>query len=173
MTTASKKNSPTQPNDAEEIDQIMNEIEELQQEMNQADASSTKKLHAVASQETILEEFHKGADAPIEESLGDLKDEGTTEPTLLDDDESFSDELEETVALHEEKEMAHTTATNNSNEGSLTMTLNGSMTLKLQYEVEGQMVAVSFVDQTLVVKLADGAEFKIPLHRGNTAKKAA
>jgi septal ring-binding cell division protein DamX len=60
-----------------------------------------------------------------------------------------------------------TTATDNSDtpgaSGTLSMTLSGSMTLKLNYEFEGQTVTVGFADECLKISLADGTEFKIPV----------
>lgn len=50
-------------------------------------------------------------------------------------------------------------------EGSLTMTLKGSMTLKLKYECGDQEVSIGFVDDALHIGLADGTEFKIPVGR--------
>jgi hypothetical protein len=56
-------------------------------------------------------------------------------------------------------------------EGALSMTLTGSMRLSLKYEQDGQEVCVSFTDQFLMVSLADGTEFKIPVARA--ASRAA
>jgi hypothetical protein len=50
--------------------------------------------------------------------------------------------------------------------GSLTLTLSGNMSLRLQYDCEGQSITVGLVDHCLVVALADGTEFKIPVRRG-------
>ena len=52
---------------------------------------------------------------------------------------------------------------NNGQEGSLNMTLQGNMTLRLSYEFSGQQVTVAFNDQAIQVQLADGTEFKIPV----------
>ena len=51
------------------------------------------------------------------------------------------------------------------------MTLKGSMTLRLQYEFEGQEVTIGFTDGALRVTLADGTEFKVPV--GSRASRAA
>jgi hypothetical protein len=51
-------------------------------------------------------------------------------------------------------------------EGSLTMTLTGKMSLKLKYAFDGNEVSVRFQDESLVVALTDGTELKIPLRRG-------
>lgn len=52
-----------------------------------------------------------------------------------------------------------------SQEGALTMTLTGNMTLKLKYEYEGQEVLIGFEDHQLKIQLRDGTEFKIPVQR--------
>jgi hypothetical protein len=54
-------------------------------------------------------------------------------------------------------------------EGSLSLTLSGSMTLRLKYEYNGQDVTIRFVDHCLRVELSDGTEFKIPVARAATA----
>jgi hypothetical protein len=51
------------------------------------------------------------------------------------------------------------------------MTLTGSMRLALKYEQAGQEVSVRFDSEFLMVSLADGTEFKIPV--GRTSKRAA
>ncbi len=55
--------------------------------------------------------------------------------------------------------------------GSLSMTLSGSMTLSLKYEMDGQEVTIGFDDNFLHLSLADGTEFKIPV--GRSARKNA
>jgi hypothetical protein len=57
-------------------------------------------------------------------------------------------------------------------EGSLTMTLTGSMKLKLQYDYEGQTITVGFIDGALKVELADGTEFKVPVNRSAARKQS-
>jgi len=52
---------------------------------------------------------------------------------------------------------------------SLTMSLTGSMTLRLKYEFAGQEVTVGFSDEFLKIELADGTEFKIPVGRQKNA----
>jgi hypothetical protein len=56
---------------------------------------------------------------------------------------------------------------------SLTMSLTGSMTLRLKYEFAGQEVIVGFTDEFLKVELADGTEFKIPVGRQKTLRRVA
>jgi len=58
-------------------------------------------------------------------------------------------------------------------EGSLTISLKGSMTLKLKYEYEGQDVVVGFENGCLNVRLSNGTEFKIPVGTTQSYSKAA
>ena len=168
-----------------EIDKIMSEIEELQQEMNRADAAAAapvKKLHAVPDSPTstlgdeddILKEFQNGGaneDASMDETLGHLKHESSG-PSLLDDEaasEPDTSEIEDQIErdkqmVSDDQEMGTGSG------GSMTLSMTGNMTLRLNYEVEGQLITIGFAEQTLTVELADGTEFKIPLHR--TAKAA-
>lgn len=58
-----------------------------------------------------------------------------------------------------------------SQDGALTLTLSGKMTLNLKYEFEGQDVKIQFRDGCLHVELVDGTEFKVPV--GSKRLKAA
>jgi hypothetical protein len=49
--------------------------------------------------------------------------------------------------------------------GTMEMTLQGDMTLRIRYQFEGQEVVVAFHDHALHVQLSDGTEFKIPVAR--------
>jgi hypothetical protein len=174
----------------QEIDQIMSEIESLQKRV-----SEPAGLRIVPDQpsedhepSSIMDEFRAGSsDEPsMEETLSDLRDEGPSGPSLLDDPvESPSDEsLQETNTEDFEEESPQETNTedfeeegetmsNFEGDGTMTMVLNGSMTLKLKYEVDGQEVTIGFADKMLKVQLADGTEFKIPIRPARMIKKAA
>lgn len=149
----------------------------------------------------ILEEFRAGADeraGNLESTLADLSDEAPSGGGMLDqllaDEVSASLEREHLASLGEtETETAIETVTESApstpalpkrretetamkdqnDEGSLTMTLKGNVTLKLQYEFEGQEVTVGFEGGFLKVVLADGTEFKVPVARARSARKAA
>ena len=54
-------------------------------------------------------------------------------------------------------------------EGCLTMSLEGSMKLKINYDFDGQSVAISFSDGCLKVELENGTEFKIPVGESKRA----
>jgi hypothetical protein len=153
-----------------------------------------------------LEEFRASSaadpdQAPLEETLADLKDDGSSKGGILDVSPDLSDlheqeterrrELERVsrelndafddqqtdASYGDDDEEAETVSTRehdeqNGTDGMLTMTLRGNMTLKLQYEMDGQCVSVGFSDQALRVELADGTEFKIPMRssRGGMGK---
>jgi|GEM_PF-2804615 len=169
-----------------EIDKIMSEIEELQHEMNRADeaAAKPKKLRSVgraptSDHDNILKEFQSSAgdhEPSMDEMLGDLKDEASG-PSLLDsvdsveeDRKAFEKESEMEMAAHGHvnDEITHDSDSADS-QGSMTLSMSGSMTLRLNYEIEGQVVTIGFMDQILTVELADGTEFKIPLRRSSKA----
>ena len=148
------------------------------------------------SSDSIMDEFRSGSsDEPsMEETLSDLRDEGPSGPSLLDDpveieeevrtgpqepeateefEEDESDE-EETLEMEmSEIEEEGETMSNFEGDGTMTMVLNGNMTLKLKYEIDGQEVTIGFADKMLKVQLADGTEFKIPLRAPRMIKKAA
>jgi hypothetical protein len=200
MSSAPKKSlAQVEAESQSEIADILGEIETLQKEMAdqaQTQLSVSKPADAapalravptpapeaepaavapVASVEGV-EDFHGAADEPsLEETLGAMKGEegngqGLLDATLSDspDDtapeavigESFQEAVE-----REEKAME-------SQEGSLTMTLTGNMTLKLRYEFEGQEVTIGFSDGALRVELSDGTEFKVPVARPLAARAA-
>jgi hypothetical protein len=146
-----------------EIDKIMSEIEDLQQEMNRAEtqASTPKKLHAVAKTESAEDNdvSKASSSSPSQEEMSAEMEAEVSE--LL----SSSNDVQPT-----ERDTTMTDGADTS-EGSMTLSMSGNMTLRLNYEIEGQVVTIGFVDQTLTVELADGTEFKIPLHR--TSAKAA
>lgn len=194
---APKNSAPKQVTEIEaetrdEIEEIMSEIESLQQEMADAPTPKTPpaKLKAVPSvakevepagdeggqdSDMGLEDFHGSGDEPsMEETLGAMKDEEPAEGSLLDvameEEPHFEEEEEAPIEAAFEVPMAKEKSP--ANEGSLTLSLSGSMTLKLKYEFEGQEVIVGFKDQFLQVTLADGTEFKVPVGRKTSGKAA-
>lgn len=58
-------------------------------------------------------------------------------------------------------------------EGCLSMTLTGNMTLQLKYECDSQMATISFKQGALVVLLKDGTEFKIPMNKPSYLRAVA
>lgn len=162
----------------DKIEDIIDEITQLQGEMAEASAPKAEPESVIAEALTAsdepaddagegVEEFRGGwGDASMEESLEGIRAEESPSSSILEDEaevvklvEAAADELA-AVDSNKESKMSDTP---NPSEGSLTMTLSGSMTLKLKYEFDGQEVAVSFNDGYLKVALADGTEFKIPV----------
>jgi hypothetical protein len=107
------------------------------------------------------------AEESMESTLSEFKDDPSVK-TLLD--ETFDDQARRQV----EKEVpSMNQSDNNESSPSLTLSLTGSMTLKLKYEFAGQEVTVGFTDEYLKVELADGTEFKIPVGRQKTLRRVA
>ena len=142
-----------------EIDQIMSEIELLQKRASEPVAlrvvpqpeTSLEEDHEPAS-DSLLEEFRGGGDEPsMEETLSDLRDEGPSGPSLLDDpieavaeetmpeeeapEEAIEELTEEPEEKFESKEDLNTefdkgdVMSNYEGDGTMTMVLNGNMTL--------------------------------------------
>lgn len=120
-----------------------------------------------------FEEFRgSGEEASLEETLGDMKGEESTGTSLLDTPDDAPDASEDTAiieAVEEEEEQEEEVFMSNPSSGdgdsALTLTLNGSMTLRLKYESDGQEVSITFVDNMLQIRLADGTEFKMPMNK--------
>lgn len=153
-----------------EIDQILNEVEELRRELDSqsseaaSDPTTTAAIDpnggpSVAppvSEEELLKEFH--ASFVESDSNSATPDSEESVKALLD--ETFQDQAERTLQKEPtvNKDIAEESP-------SLTLSLSGSMTLKLKYEFGGQEVTVGFADNCLKVELSDGTEFKIPVAR--------
>ncbi len=79
--------------------------------------------------------------------------------------------------LDEEAPVAKVTEISKANsqagDATLSMTLTGSMKLKLNYECGEQTVTISFGDDGLQLRTSDGAEFKIPTGKRTNQRKAA
>jgi len=142
-----------------EIDQIVSDISNLGEE---SDVKEMAEPHLKAVPDDVIEpesdemeEFRASAeDAVMEETLSDLKEE-----------ESIPGGSPLDVVDEAEENMGSIQDSMDEEEGCLTMTLKGRMTLKLQYECDGQEVLISFADHALYVKLKDGTEFRVPVRR--------
>ncbi len=77
----------------------------------------------------------------------------------------MKEQLEETPMA---KKPAHST-----DSGTMEMTLQGTTSLRIRYQFDGQEVVVGFHDQALHVQLSDGTEFKIPVSRRTGLREAA
>jgi hypothetical protein len=60
----------------------------------------------------------------------------------------------------------------NSSENSLSMTVTGQMSLKLNFGYEGQEVLVHFNSDLIHIQFSEGTEFKIPVKRSQSNKAA-
>jgi hypothetical protein len=69
-------------------------------------------------------------------------------------------------------QMAASQKENSNSVNSLSMTVTGQMSLKLNFDYEGQEVLVHFNTDVIHIQFSDGTEFKIPVKR-NQSKKAA
>ena len=144
---------------------------------------------APAHPEPELREFHGSGDEPsMEETLAELREEDDPAPrgrSLLDepvdtaagDEVVADDEAGEAGEMEGEETMMGSGKRERggeaSEDGSLTMSVRGNMTLKLKYECDGQEVMVGVQGDSLWVQLADGTEFKIPVRRAGGRMRSA
>ena len=84
------------------------------------------------------------------------------EVTEMDAEETEEEAATDTDTDSNEENMANNND-NDGNPGTLSIQLKGNMTLKLNYEFEGQDVTIGFSEGALRVQLADGTEFKVPM----------
>lgn len=137
--------------------------------LDQAIEGTSEVTEEVVAEETIEEPVAEEiveeavAEEPVEEPVEEVVETVATESEETPVEEIY--EHEEEVAMSKEKKTEY-----GAGEGCLTMTLQGNMTLKLNYECDGQEVTVGFSDGCLQVQLADGTEFKIPVARTNVRK---
>ena len=147
--------SPSEEDEAEEINKIMNEIKELQQEIEteEKDPAVRSEVIHIASVSPKSAPPDR-APAPKTESVRHLSEvraeKSTTKHSEKEDSTESSDSMEEG--------------------GELAMTIRGSLTLKLNYG-DDQFVKVSFKTNELSFQLSDGAEFKLPIHIKQSAGK--
>jgi hypothetical protein len=94
-------------------------------------------------------------DAKFEESEDDIPRIGTKVNS------SVEDLMAMTPSMDTVRDFTETGAS--SQPASISITLSGTMTLKLKYEYQGQEITVGFSDHFLKIALADGTEFKLPV----------
>lgn len=149
-------------NELDEINQIMNDIESLQKEMEETAQPSAIEPAAVHN----LAGFRPDAAAagseslPMEETLSQITTDSIPESKLL------NEPVQAVVTPILETPMKKARE-----EGQMTLSVSGSMSLKLKFESGDQEVTVSFEGDSLKVSCNDGAEFKIPV--GSGIRKAA
>ena len=125
-----------------------NDVQEAEAEMQEEEAQVQEEEQTVEEVEEALEEL------PEEEVIEEQEEQEEEAP------ESIMDRIGEKITSAQ------------TSDGTLSMTLSGTMTLKLKYEYEGQEVTIGFADNALKVYLSDGTEFKIPIGRKITRKAA-
>jgi hypothetical protein len=124
---------------------------------------------AEQEEEDVMAEFRNaGGDSPLDETATEVS------PALVPFGGPL-DQEEAPVMSNVSKIPSQTSGGNGSSgeDASLSMTLTGSMKLKLNYEFGTQSVTISFGDDGFKVQLADGTEFKIPTGAARTQRKAA
>ena len=151
-------------NQSQEIEEILNEIDNLSEDLK--DVGDEPEFVAAKPQPTPLHVVKaQVVDAPIPAKMSGS--------ALLDAAiEMDAEPQESSIESFEDEDLGDQPMESNSEEGSLTMTLKGNMTLKLNYECAGQSVTVSFSEDALKIQMADGAEFKIPVHKNSQIKAA-
>jgi len=146
-----------------------------------AQATEVAKAMEISDTDDLMKEFHASletgdtgdaaeSEESMESTLAELKDDPTVK-TLLD--QTFDDQARrqsdrehvEVPMVTPQKEQPEMKNDSDETSPSLTMSLTGSMTLRLKYEFAGQEVTVGFTDEFLKIELADGTEFKIPVGR--------
>jgi hypothetical protein len=103
--------------------------------------------------------------------------EAITDEELTDEMADIVDHLNGTenglgkkeVAVKAAQKTTHRTTTGGAEEGSLTLSVSGAMSLKLRYEGGDQEIEVALAGDALVVRLSDGSEFRIPVKAGRSA----
>jgi hypothetical protein len=163
--------------------------DEVEQESTEGEGADAEGEEAFSEEELeALEQIEQEATAAAEreeEEQGESTDASSDEPTSEVDD--LNEELEEIVRQTPSSKRSSVTpirkrspvsdspsflesspSASGSEEGTLSMTLSGKMRLKLRYDFHGQEVEISFDDDALRVRMAGGAEFRLPI-----GKKAA
>jgi len=176
---------------SQEISQA--EIEEIMAEATEGEPEGGSPT-AQELEQGILKEFSGEGEEPwLEETLANLKPEAesTTGEGLLDvpseefsgeegssgapdaigDPEDFEAELAEQRKVVQLIPTKKTQFSTDMDGAILGMTVQGKMTIQLNYE-DALQVTVGFHDDSVLIQLSDGTEFKIPTKR-NTSKKPA
>jgi hypothetical protein len=133
------------------------------------DEETEPEMGDLSSPDIDREEALARAEREVEEAFDD---DGDAELDSRQLEEIHEEEIENSIStsISEDDPMSHD-EDKKTGDGSLSMTLRGNMTLKLQYEIEGQAITIGFTGDAMRVQLADGTEFKIPIRRG--ARRAA
>ena len=138
------------------------------------ETQSAEKIQSSAESILAAAQAESEADALLAEAQEEAEAEVATQE-VTPASQVNTPSLSEFRSLSEPKEikkMSQPASKRSPEEGCLTLSLQGSMTLKLKYDFQGQEVTLSFDEQCLRVELSDGTEFKIPVVRNNPGRAA-
>ncbi len=185
----------------QEINEIVNDIGKLQAELQKTAEPVAQRPNLTVVPDLPAEppveghEFQGGGsgEASLEDTLGSMKEEEpasgksildvapaepTPAPVVAAEAEPAAavetvaqQSLEKEVEAEVSREIEENTSA--AEDGSLTLKLTGKMKLKLNYEYSGNEVSVHFDEDFLHVEMADGTEFKIPVHKKSQSSQAA
>ncbi|MBI3534631.1 MAG: hypothetical protein HY072_03990 [Deltaproteobacteria bacterium] len=150
----SKENLEAETKD--EIREIMNEIESIKQNITQNGEKEVTPPN--------MTKLPSGDNPTVEEEKQAQDELRTLDETNSEDTSHLDTHLDDGDA-----QVIPFKNNQPSDDGSLQLTLQGKITLHLKYEYLDQTVTLHFSDQSLNVQLADGTEFKIPVHKPSAA----
>ncbi len=167
-TAVSPKPNQSNSDKEDDIDKIMNDIESMQAELG---AVSKAKPEPIAPQKSIIPEVHDmvSSQESHESHESDLT-EKVEEQDILKEFEQSGDPVHFEPVAAEVEEMSD--MDNTHEESSLSMSIQGHLTLNLNYGHTGQFISLEFTSEMIRIQLADGTEFKIP-NRQRATKKVA
>lgn len=174
-----------------EIDKIMSEIEDLKKEMDAAApitvptiAKSDPVLKAQSTQSTDLTPSEVSESSEVSEEMienvaltMDDDDVELAKAAMLEQITGEEPWLEETMAqlknfpgergspLDSADDVRDSLETNQETIGTLSMSVEGNLNLKLNYGNNGQFLRLSFDELALRIQFSDGTEFKVPIPR--------
>lgn len=165
MTDIAKLEEETQ----KEINDMLANLEK-QEKTPGAEATVKTEAGAETSETHSMKEFHgTSGDSSLDETVGSLKVDETADQGVL----ATVTSIRPTGGGNAGSSSSSGSAPTTQAPGSLQMKLSGSMSLDLTYETAGQTVTVSFTDDAFVVRLGDGAEFRLPVKKSQKGTKAA
>ena len=126
----------------DDLQEFLNELE--------SEGSSTPAPAPAAAQTKPELRVVEGGGADLEGTLEGLKEEPAPDSLL---DQELEKEIGEVMD----------TLKSTPKDGTLSLSLQGTMTLKLSYAQAGQNVTIRFEKDCLFVNLDNGTEFKIPV----------
>jgi DNA repair exonuclease SbcCD ATPase subunit len=182
---------PQESTDSSELSELFKDIEGGESSLlaeTLADLSANSEEETANSEEETANSEEETANseeetANSEEETANSEEEAANseEQTTNSEEETTTDVTTETqnqVNVSNESTISKVTPQmktpqkENSSDNSLSMTVSGQMSLKLNFEVEGQEILVQFNTDMIHIQFSEGTEFKIPLKRGQFKKAA-